>query len=326
MTDAPPPAEEPILDPGIAICDAHHHLWSKASQCYLLPDILDDIDCGHRIKDTVYVEWRSHYRTDGPPQLRPVGETMFAESIARESEGRPAQVCAAIVGFADLLLGDAVAPVLDAHVAASARFRGVRHVGMWDADPGVVGMAPVADKHVYLDKTFRAGFRRLRDHALTFDAWVFQTQLDDVTDLARSFPDQPIVMNHLGGVLGTGPYAGRGDELFSQWRAAISQLAQCPNVMMKLGGLGMARSGIDLPRGKAASQSAAEAWRPWIEHCIEVFGADRCMFESNFPVDKAKISYRDLWNAFKRVVAGLELSDREQILGGNARRFYRIPA
>lgn len=325
--NAPGGCEEAILEPALRICDAHHHLWNRADQRYLIPELLADLRTGHDVRSTVYVEWRSHYREDGPPELRPVGETEFAAAAAEQALHSGVAACAAIVGYANLSLGDAVADVLEAHLAAGkGRFRAIRDVGSWDADELVRGGPLICAAGLYRDARFRAGFAQLEPLGLSFDAWSFQTQLDDVIDLAHAFPHQSIVMNHAGGVLGIGSYASQRRGMFSAWRAGIEELARCPNVTMKLGGLGMKRSGFPF-HGRpehSTSEALATAWRPWLETCIEEFGPQRCMFESNFPVDAASCSYRVLWNAFKRIVAGASTSEKRAVLHDTAARVYRI--
>ena len=320
------PIEE-ILDPGQAICDAHHHLWDLPTQRYLHGDFLKDAGSGHRVTHSVYVEWRSHYRTTGPDAMRPVGETEFAARAAQLTKSGATHVCAAIVGFADLSLGSAVAEVLDAHQAAGqGYFRGIRHVGVWDADAVVRGGPAVAPPGLYRDPNFRSGLAELQARGLSFDAWVYQTQLDDLIDLLGRCPDLPVVLNHTGGVLGIGPYAGRRDALFADWHSKIRRLSAFPNLTLKLGGLGMQRAGFPFygQSDGVGSETVAAAWRPWFEAAIEAFGADRCMFESNFPVDHMSCSYAVLWNAFKRIVAALPLRDKDALFHATAARFYRI--
>jgi L-fuconolactonase len=315
------------LDAALPICDAHHHLWNRTDQRYLLDEFLTDAQSGHNIRSTVFIEWRSHYREEGAAELRCVGETEFAAAVGQRAQRSQTRVCAAIVAHADLALGAAVAPVLEAHIAAApGRFRGIRDVGTWDADPDVVGGPPISPPGLYRETRFRAGFALLERYGLTFDAWVYQTQLEDLIDLARAYPGIQIVLNHTGGVLGVGPYAGRRSELFTQWRTSLQELAQSENVYLKLGGLGMRRSGFAFhgrPR-ESKSKVLAETWRPWFETGIELFGPERCMFESNFPVDGASCSYRVLWNSFKRVLAGASRETKMRVLHDNAARFYRI--
>jgi L-fuconolactonase len=319
--------EEEILDAAIPICDAHHHLWNRPDQRYLLDEFVADASAGHNVCRSVFVEWRSHYREGGAAEMRSVGETEFAAAVGESSAHGGLRVCAAIVGYADLSLGSAVAPVLEAHIAAGrGRLKGIRNVATWDADPQVLGGPPICPPGLYREPRFRQGLAVLARYGLTFDAWVYQTQLDDLIDLAHAFPRQPIVLNHTGGVLGVGGYANRRDELYQTWRSGMHRLAQCPNMYVKLGGLGMRRSGFEF-YGHAphfSSATIAEAWRPWIDACLEEFGAERCMFESNFPVDAASCSYRVLWNAFKRLMSGASNTQKLQAFHDTAARFYHI--
>ena len=315
------------MDPGARICDSHHHLWDRPDQRYLLPELLADLTAGHNVRSTVFVEWRSHYRDSGPMEMRPVGETEFASAVARRPERGAIGVCAAAVGYADLAQGKPIAHVLEAHIAAGkGHFKGVRNVAAWDPDPEVMGGPKVCEPGLYNNPLFREGFKLLGEFKLTFDAWLYQTQLEDLIDLAHVFPEQPIVLNHTGGVLGIGRYAGERQQLFSAWRHSIRELAKCPNVVMKLGGLGMRRSGFRFygQPHRSTSVALAAAWRPWIETSIEEFGAARCMFESNFPVDGATCSYRVLWNTFKRISAACSEAEKNSLLHDTAAHFYGI--
>jgi predicted TIM-barrel fold metal-dependent hydrolase len=220
-----------------------------------------------------------------------------------------------------------VEAVLAAEVAAgNGRFRGIRNVANWDSGDKVHNGHTDPGPELYRDATFRQGFAKLAEFDLSFEAWLYQPQLDDVGDLARAFPDQPIVLNHAGGVLGIGSYAGRRDELFAEWRQQIGEIAACPNVSVKLGGLGMKISGFGFEKGDRppSSEDLAAAWRPYVETCIEAFGPERCMFESNFPVDKHSCAYPVLWNAFKRLAAGASASEKQELFHDSAARFYRI--
>jgi len=319
--------EEAILEPDLPICDAHHHLWDRPDQRYLVDEFLADVESGHNVRSSVFIEWRSHYRPVGAVAMRPVGETEFAAEVGERAHRSAVAVCAAIVGYADLSLGSAVAPVLEAHIAAGrGRFKGIRNVATWDSDPQVVGSPLICPPGVYRQERFRQGFSVLADYGLTFDAWVYQTQLDDLIDLARAFPHQPIVLNHTGGILGVGRYAGKRDQLFLSWRNDLHALAQFPNVYIKMGGLGMRRSGFDF-YGHArdySSTTIAAAWQPWIDVCIEEFGPERCMFESNFPVDGASCSYRVLWNTFKRLTNGCSSTDKSLVFHRTSTKFYGI--
>jgi predicted TIM-barrel fold metal-dependent hydrolase len=236
-------------------------------------------------------------------------------------------VAAGIVGFADLTLGDRVEPVLEAHIrAGGGRFRGVRHAAAWDASPVIGNSRTSTGPHVMQQADFRAGLARLTALGLSLDAWVFHPQLADTIDLARTFPSTTIIAGHVGGPLGYGPYAGKGDAVFASWKAHITELARCENVVMKLGGMMMRLAAYDYGSLPAPPSSAAIAayWRPYMETCIELFGPERCMFESNFPVEKMGTSWVGLWNAFKRIAAGASDTEKRALFSGTARRVYRL--
>lgn len=322
---------EDILDPDLTIVDPHHHLVDRPETGrYLLPDLLRDIGSGHNVVATVYLEWLSMYRAGGPSELRPVGEVEFANGVAAMAASGTygaTRICAGIVGHADLSLGASVAEVLEAMIAAGGgRFRGIRYITATHPEQASWGSSVLRPEHMLMDRKMREGFARLAPLGLSFDAWLYHTQLPELIDLARTFSETPIVLDHVGGPIGLGPYAGRRDEVFAEWRARIGELASCPNVHVKLGGLGMRMFGFafherELP---PSSEELAAAWRPYIETCIEAFGASRAMFESNFPVDKGSCGYAALWNAFKRIAAGCSAAEKEALFSGTARAFYRL--
>jgi predicted TIM-barrel fold metal-dependent hydrolase len=321
---------EPILEPELPIIDTHHHLWERPDHRYLLHEFLDDVRTGHNIVATVFMECHAMYRAKGPEEMRPVGETEFVAGIAAMSDSGqygPTRVAAAIVGFADLTLGDRVEPVLEALIRASGgRFRGVRHAAAWDASPVIGNSRTATAPHLFMQTGFRRGLARLASLGLSLDAWVFHPQLADVVDLARAHPEATIIMGHLGGPLGYGPYAGKRDEVFASWKAGVTALAKCENVVMKLGGVMMRLAAFDYRTAPAPPTSAelAALWRPYIETCIELFGPARCMFESNFPVDKMGIGWAPLWNALKRVAASASADEKRAMFSGTARRVYRL--
>lgn len=322
--------QEEILDPGQRIVDPHHHLWERPGWRYRLDDILADIRTGHDVYATVLVQARAFHRADGPEELRPVGETQYAAGVAAMCESGiygDVRVCAGIVGFADLTRGAAAGAVLDAHLAAgNGRFRGIRHIATWDTDPVVLNPAYTPAEDMLDSAGFRAGIAELGKRGLSFDSWMYFHQIPKLTALACAFPAVPMVLNHCGGILGIGQYAGRRDEVFATWSANMRDLATCPNVMVKVGGLGMRLPGLGLEQGEIAPSSAmlAEAWKPWMEPCIELFGANRCMFESNFPVDKGGYGYAAGWNAFKRIAAGASAEEKADLFWRSASRFYRL--
>jgi predicted TIM-barrel fold metal-dependent hydrolase len=320
--------QDAILDPDRPIFDAHHHLWDIPAQRYLLDEYLADATCGHRIIGSTFVEWKTRYREEGPAALRPVGETEFAnDCAARASRMGNIAACSAIVAFADLRLGADVEPVLAGHRAVGgSRFKGVRHIGTWDASAEVRGGTVISPPGLYRDPRFHEGCAMLARSGLSFDAWVFQTQLEDVAVLADRLPDLPIALNHCGGILGIGPYRGRCETLFASWRASMRALSRHANVSVKLGGLGMIRTGLPFHgrRERPDTIELASAWRPWIEAVIEDFGPARCMFESNFPVDGASCDYGTLWNAFKYITRDLPEASKTELFHNTAAAFYRV--
>jgi len=322
--------KEEILDPTRPIVDPHHHLWDRGGQRYLIEELAADIGSGHKVIATVYVEARSMYRAAGPEALRPLGEVEFANGAAAMSASGgygSAAICAGIVGHANLLLGEAARPVLEAEIAAgNGRFRGIRHSSAWDADAEVAGMYALRPKGLLLDPIFREGFACLAPLGLSFVAWLFHPQIGELADLARAFPDTGIVLDHCGGPIGVGSYANRREEIFANWKASIQDIAKCPNVMVKLGGLAMRLLGYDFDRRPKppSSEDAAAAWGAYIETCIEAFSAERCMFESNFPPDKGQCSYQVIFNAFKRIAAQYSEPEKTALFSGTATEFYRL--
>ncbi len=318
---------ETPLEPELPICDAHHHLWERPPHGYLLDDLLLDLRAGHNIVSTVAIECHYGYRKSGPEELQPVGEVEFLEAVAQQVAANPAitsRIAAAIVGHANLTLGDAVAPVLEAHLTASSqRFRGIRHSTTWDASDA---LRSEAARGLLADDGFRRGFAWLEKLGLSFDAWVYHPQLLEVAQLARRFPGVTIILNHIGAPLGVGPYAGKRDEVFQEWSQGIATIAACPNVAVKLGGVGSLRSGYDWHERavKPSSQELAQVLKPYFDHCIERFGVERCMFESNFPVEKSSNGYVNLWNAFKKITRHYSISERAALFHDTAARLYRI--
>ncbi len=321
--------EQP-LEPELPIIDPHHHLWDHPGSRYLLDEILHDTGSGHRVLATVFVECLSMYRAGGPESIRPVGETEFVNGIAAQSASGQygeTRVAAGIVGFADLTLGAAVEPVLQAHIAAApARFRGIRHAAGFDASPDVRNSHTNPPADLYQSARFREGFAKLRPAGLSFDAWQYHPQIPELTDLARAFPDTTIVLNHFGGPLGTGPYEGRRAEIFRKWKDGIAELARCPNVVAKLGGINMAVSGFGWHRRPTppTSDELVAATRDYYLHTIDRFGPSRCMFESNFPVDRISCSYLVLWNAFKKIAAGFTADEKASLFHRTAATTYRL--
>jgi L-fuconolactonase len=321
---------EEIIEPELPIVDAHHHLWNRSGNPYLFPELLADLSSGHRIVATVFEECGSMYRADGPEELRSLGETEFVTGVAAMSASGvygPTRACAAIVGNVNLQLGSRVEPILEAHHAVSGgRFHAIRFSTAWDADERVHNTVPLP--RMLADPQVREGFRCLTRFDLTFDAWVYHPQLSEVAELAASFPNTQIVLNHFGSPILGGPNAGRATEVFAQWRAGMTALAAHDNVYVKLGALPVRRSG-PAQQGVAqplTSEEIATAWRPFFEVGVEQFGARRCLFESNFPVQKRWCSYAVLWNAFKRLAAGASATEKSALFSGTAARVYRLPA
>jgi L-fuconolactonase len=297
---------EQALGPDVEICDPHHHLWNHPQSVYEIGELRADAGAGHRVTSTVFVECGSAYRADGPEVLRPVGETPY---VVAQADG----LIRGVVGFADLTHPD-VGTALDAHVElGDGLFRGIRHVSAYDASDEVRASHTNPPPGLLGEDSFRRGFAELARRELRFDAWLYHPQLGELAALARAFPDVTIILDHLGGPLGIGPYAGRRDEVLASWRASMAEVASCSNVVLKLGGIGMPIFGLGFHKqdGGATSEQLAGAWGEPIRWCIEAFGVDRCMFESNFPVDRASCDYVTLWNAFKRIAADASASDAE---------------
>ena len=323
---------EEAIDPDQPIIDPHHHLWDRRPRPelardarqqlrYLADDLVEDIrGAGHNVVDTVFVECRSMYRESGG-LLAPVGETEFVQGAAAMAGsglyGEGVRFCGAIVGFADLTLGAAVEEVLLGHRAAGRNFRGIRHAHGWHASPDMPkSHHPTAGTEGLLAlPAFREGFAVLDGLGMVFDCWGYHGQLGEVAALANAFPGTTIILNHIGGPIAMGPYEGeRAGRLFKEWKAGIETVARCPNIVVKVGGCGMVTYGFGFERqdDPPDSKTLAQAWQPYFAHLIECFGSSRCMFESNFPVDKLSCSYGNLWNAFKRIANDLELSEEER--------------
>lgn len=320
---------EPILEPGLAVVDAHHHLWRFPDKIYEASDLLADMADGHRVTSTVFVECKTGYSTDGPESLRSIGEMDFVnrQRAAARAQDAVADVATASVGHADLSEGEGVAAVLDALVLASGyRMRSVRNISVWHADPTVRASAATPPPRLLSDPRFREGFAYLGRRGLAFDAWLVHTQLDELLELARAFPATSIILNHVGGPLALGPYATQRAQVFAAWRDAMLRLARLDNVAVKIGGFGMPLFGFEFasrpePPG---SDDIALAIAPYVDACIGAFGAGRCMFESNFPVDKGSYNYNTLWNAFKRVTRRRTDDEVESLFSGTATRLYNL--
>ena len=324
--------QEPTLEPELPICDPHHHFWdlrpgSIPYQRYLLHELNADIYSGHNVRSTAFVEARSMYRPGGPEELRPVGEVEVVQGLAAASNSGvygDSRAAAAIVGHADLKLADKVQPVLEALQAASPnRFRGIRHNVTWNTDPSWDNRET---QGILANSQFREGARVLARMGLSLDMMQAFPQMPEIADFAKAVPDLTIILNHIGGLSRTGIYANKDDEVIPVWEEGIAAVAACPNVVVKLGGLGMPRIGFgwhgrEVPIG---SEELAEAMSPWLTYCIEQFGPNRCMFESNFPPDKVSFSYNVMYNAFKIMSGSYSSTERAAMLHDTAVRVYRI--
>jgi predicted TIM-barrel fold metal-dependent hydrolase len=313
---------EPALDPTLEIIDPHHHLWERNGAPYHTAQIAADIaESGHRVVRTVFIECKARYRQGGDPLEASLGETEFA--AAQHIPG----IADGIIGNIDFRCGERAESLLRQHIAAGqGRFRGIRQSAVWHPDPAARGSSNQALPGLFLDPDFRRGFAALAPLGLVFEAWCYFTQFADLRDLAAAFPETTIVLNHVGAPLNIGPYHARQGYVLAEWRAGIRELARYPNLHVKLGGFGMAlfNCGCYGQERPPSSAQLAEAWRPYIEYCIEQLGAARCLFESNFPVDKGACSYGNLWNAYKRVAAGASAAERAALFSGTARRVYRL--
>lgn len=330
--------EEPPLEPARPIIDPHLHLWDilpwpggpQAAQRFLLPELLAEVAAsGHNLTHSVFVECQAMYRADGPPELRSLGETEFANGVAAMSaSGRygPCRVAHRIVGNADLGLGADVARVLEAHVArAGERFRGIRcHTAFSEA--GAFGFpCDPALRGLMLQPRFQDGARALAAMDLSLDVWCFHTQLGELAALAAAVPELTIILDHLGTPEQLGTWAGREAEARAEWAQALRELARRPNVLVKLGGLGMDVSRpIPAEAGAGRSDVLAEQWRPYVETCLEAFTPARCMFESNFPPDRAAAGYGATWNAFKLIARGCSEDEKDRLFRRTAAAAYRI--
>jgi L-fuconolactonase len=317
---------EPIIEPALPIIDPHHHLWVREGNTYLLPELLADLNSGHNVLATVFEECHSMYRAGGPAEEASLGETEFVAGIAAMGESGTfgaSRFCARMVGRVDLMLGDRARPLLERHLIASGgRFAGIRQSTAWDADIHKVVPTP----GMLLDATFRRGFAGLAALGLVFDAWVYHPQLGEVADLASAFPNTSIVLNHVGSPILGGPYASRREQVFADWKAGMAELAKRANVTVKLGALPIRLPGSTVPRElPPSSEEVAAAWKPWLETSIALFGAERCMFESNFPVQKRWSSYAVTWNAFKRIASGASAAEMAALFAGTAARVYGVP-
>lgn len=320
---------EDIIEPELAIIDAHHHLWEENDHPYLLPALQQDLASGHNIVATVFVEAKYSYRPGGQEALRCTGETEKVTCLAEQARdsGMDTAICAAIIGFSDLTMGEKVADVIEAHLELTrGRLRGLRHsVARDPLFPEGIVLRPAAEG-LLSDRHYLAGLNKLAEYGLSYDAMLYDCQIPELTTAIRALPNLPVVLDHYGCIIGVGPYRGKEKETFELWRRNMKELANCDNVVVKLGGMGMIVCGPiwHERRSPPTSTELATAWRPYVETCIELFGTHRCMFESNFPVDKAMYSYPILWNAFKRLTADYSPTEKQELFHDTATRVYRI--
>ncbi len=323
------PAEK-ALEPALPICDPHHHLWDKPGDRYMIDEVTADMGSGHNVLQTLFVEVDSMYRAAGPTEMKPVGEVEWVNGIGAQSDSGgygPTRVAAGIVGYADLNLGAAVRSVLEAmEVASGGRFRSVRHTCSWDEhEPlrshrsGYPGMMASAN--------FKEGFGVLTGMGHAFDALVYHPQILELVELVDAFPNAVFILNHIGRPLGVGPYANHRDEVFEVWKKDMATLAERPNVVVKVGGLGNRVSGFewDTRPFPPSSTELAKTTAPYYLHTIETFGPERCMFESNFPVDKNSYSYTVIWNSFKRMTHEFSDDEKRLLFHDTAAKAYKLP-
>jgi L-fuconolactonase len=318
---------EDVIDPDREIVDPHHHLWPKPFLSYDLEELWSDTEDGHNVVQTVFMECGSSYRKDGPERFKPIGETEFIAAAAARSAADPDKATiAGFVGHADLRL-DNLDEILDAHIAAAnGLFRGIRHAGAFDKDSAGFAIPGRAPEGLYRDYDFRRGVARLGERGFTYDTWNYHHQIPDFADLAAAVPDTTMILDHFGTPLGVGPYEGTRDANFDKWKDDIAAVAEHKNVFAKIGGLAMPDNGFgwNTRATPPTSDEFVEAQAPYYHHAIKCFGAERCMFESNFPVDRLSISYRTLWNGLKKIAADYSEAEQTAMFSGTARKVYKL--
>lgn len=320
--------QEEAVDPERPIVDAHHHLWDRGGSTYLAPQLLEDMTGTHNVIKSVFVECRANYDKTLAEHMRPVGETVFVAGEADSTDAGSGPTIAGIVSHADMLLGDAVEEVLATHDSAGGgRFRGIRHATGWDSSDEVHNSHHRPFEQMMGAPEFRAGVRKLGEMGFSFDAWLFHPQLPELAALASAVPETTIVLNHMGGPLAIGPHGRAREQARADWKASMRLVAACPNVVLKVGGIGMDMyfatgwATADVPPG---SEEVAEHWGDDVRFCIDTFGPDRCMFESNFPVDRQALTYPVLWNALQTMAAGYTDAEQDALFSGTATRVYRL--
>ena len=320
--------QEVALEPEREIVDPHHHLWEGPHLFYTLENLHKDTGSGHNVVQTVFMECGASYDRDASDTFAPVGETRFVTTTAKESATKSGEATiAALVAHADLTSVELDA-VLDAHVEASeGLFRGIRHAGAWDPDPDALRIKPRGREGQYLDPAFQKGVARLGERGFTYDTWHYHHQNRDFLELAKAVPDTTMVLDHFGAPLGVGRFVGKRAEIFEAWKDDVAAIAECPNVFAKLGGMAMPDNGFGWDQDKTPPTSDAfvDAQAPWYHHMISCFGAERCMFESNFPVDRWSIGYGVLWNGLKKIAADYSEGEKAAMFAGTARKVYNLP-
>jgi predicted TIM-barrel fold metal-dependent hydrolase len=318
---------EEIVDPAREVVDPHHHLWHVEATHYDLGSLREDTGSGHNVTQTVFVECGSSYLESGPVHLRPIGETQYVAEQAARSKNDPTQATiSGIVAKADLTHSE-LDNILDAHEeAGQGFFRGIRDAGAHALHPEALSIPGGAEPDLYENDEFRRGVARLGERSLTYDTWHYHYQNAAFCDLAKAVPDTTMILNHFGTPLGVGPYASQREEIFATWREDVAAIAKCPNVVAKLGGLAMPDNGFGWDKRKKppSSDEFVEAQSPYYHHMIDCFGPNRCMFESNFPVDRLSISYPVLWNGLKKIASNYSDGDQDMMLSGTAKRIYRL--
>lgn len=319
--------QEEIIDPLREIIDCHHHLWNRPDSRYMVDEFLRDAQDGHHVVQSIFIQCRTGYRhgTLDSPAL----ETTAIAHATHASQGQasPVQVGAGIVGYADMRGGAGIAPLLDAHIQSGGdRFKGVRHIVAWADGPEFQVEGYPTAPGMMSSPEFEAALQQLAVRNLSFEAMVYHTQLDELAGVARTHADTRFVLNHIGLPLGIGAFSSRKEHAFADWRAGLRALAGCDNVYIKLGGMGMHMLGLalDSEPGPFASKRIADAYRPYVDECVSAVGANRCMFESNFPVDRRRCDYRTLWNAFKRIGSSYTEDEKHMLFSDTARRCYGL--
>ena len=325
--------EDPIL-PNIPIIDPHHHLWDVGFGRYYIEELLEDINSsGHNILSTVYIMSSSNtkiYSKDGLEEFKPLTEIEFATSEGKRADLIPnnrVKVNASIVGSVDLTYGNKLKPVLEKAVNISeGRLKGIRMLLASHTDPRISSGAVKSDLGLMLHPNFIDGAKCIQDANLSLDFWIYHTQLNEMEKIARALPDLTIILNHIGGPIHLGEYEGKQAATHREWRSAMMRLSRIPNINVKLGGLGMAVNGAKFHNSKFPPNSVqlSDVWKPWIYETIDMFGFDRCMFESNFPVDKGSCSYGALWNAFKILAKDMSDDEINKLFSKNAAKIYKI--